>query len=454
MTQTFPAPPASTQPGAPHHRPSLESLRRQFGETVAHIGNDIDRLLPAWARDGADTLLRRRKLIICGSQDRAEIRRLVRSCEVVAIVDDFLCRKQSTLCGVPVIDADQWIERVRADRSLLSLLLVMEPVPYEYFQRLCRQWGIEHLNPLQLMHLLRRHGISLSGEAGRYFCMGLGFVEHTLANADALAAFASKLEDDYSRFSWFCILMYRLTLDPAYLSACAVGTNADAFRLNSYAVNRQFFSFGPDEVYVDGGPYLGDTVEQFIRAVGGDFRHIHSFEPVAANNTEIRKRLYTLQNEYARDFAGRITLSDKGLWSSEATLHFNPGGVINPFDAHNRVLPNAAHLVEAGMLGHVYDAATEQAASVKVPVTSIDRATNGDASFIKLEIEGAELEALKGAVDTIRRNRPQMALSVYHKPEDLTAIPGFLAELDSPYRLGFRQHYPTVMAATVLYCYR
>lgn len=203
-------------------------------------------------------------------------------------------------------------------------------------------------------------------------------------------------------------------------------------------MNRQFFRFGPDEVYVDGGPYLGDTVEQFIRAVGGDFRHIHAFEPAAANNAEIRKRLHTLQNDYARDFAGRITLNDNGLWSADTTLHFNPGDVINPLDPQQHVLPNAAHLVEAGMLGHVYDAATEQAASVRVPATSIDRATDGDASFIRLEIEGAELEALRGAVGTISRNRPQMALSVHHKPKDLTAIPGFLAGLDTPYRLGFR----------------
>lgn len=325
---------------------------------------------------------------------------------------------------------------------------------HEYFHRLCRQWDIEYLEPLQVLDAMRLQGLAITGEAGRYFCIGLEFLAHTLEHADALAAFPSRLQDEYSRFSWYCILMYRLTLDPHYLSRCSVGTNAEAFRLNSYAVNRQFFKFGDSEVYVDGGPYHGDTIEQFIRATKGDFRHIHSFEPAAGNNAEIRKRLYTLHNEYAQEFAGRISLSEKGLWSSDTTLHFNPGGVINALDPRSRVLPTAAHLVEGGMLSHVYDSSAEQAASIKVPVTSIDAATGGDATFIKLEIEGAELEALKGAVQTIRRMRPQMALSVYHKPEDLITIPGFLAEQDTGYKLGFRQHYPTVMAATVLYCYR
>ena len=432
----------------------LDAVQRRFSETCALLSRDINQLLPEWARDSADSLLHKRKLIICGSMDRAEIRMLVRTANVIAIVDDFLCRKQPTLCGVPVIDADQWIDRVRADRSIVSLLLVSECAPHQYFHRLCRQWDIACLDPLQLMHVMRLHGLNITGEAGRYFCVGHGFLNHTLENADALTAFASRLEDEYSRFSWFCVLMYRLTLNPHFLSCCSVGTNAEAYRLNSYAINRQFFRFSDEEVYVDGGPYHGDTVEQFIRAVNGRFRRIHSFEPAAGNNAEIRKRLHALQNEYAEVFAGRISLLEKGLWSSDTVLDFNPGGVIDPFDGLNHILPTAAHLVDGGMLSRVYDKATEKAAAIRVPVTTIDAATNSDASFIKLEIEGAELEALKGAIETIRRNRPQMALSVYHKPEDLITIPAFLEQTDANYKLGFRQHYPTVMAATVLYCHR
>ena len=49
--------------------------------------------------------------------------------------------------------------------------------------------------------------------------------------------------------------------------------------------------------------------------------------------------------------------------------------------------------------------------------------------FIKLDVEGAELEILKGAVETIKRLKPKMAISVYHKPEDITTISKFILEI-------------------------
>jgi len=46
--------------------------------------------------------------------------------------------------------------------------------------------------------------------------------------------------------------------------------------------------------------------------------------------------------------------------------------------------------------------------------------------FIKLDVEGAELSILKGALETIKKFKPKMAISIYHKPEDIITIPLFL----------------------------
>lgn len=119
-----------------------------------------------------------------------------------------------------------------------------------------------------------------------------------------------------------------------------------------------------------------------------------------------------------------VTVHNKGLWSSPAAL---------PFAVWRGT--SASAVSEAG--------------EVSVETETVDRAAP-DATFIKLDIEGAELEALRGAAETIRRNRPKLAVCVYHKPGDLFKIPLFIKSLVPEYRLYLRQHQP-VACETVLY---
>jgi hypothetical protein len=60
--------------------------------------------------------------------------------------------------------------------------------------------------------------------------------------------------------------------------------------------------------------------------------------------------------------------------------------------------------------------------------------------LIKLDIEGAEAPALGGARRTLARSKPVLALSAYHRPEDLWALPDLVSDLCDGYRLYLRQH--------------
>lgn len=71
-------------------------------------------------------------------------------------------------------------------------------------------------------------------------------------------------------------------------------------------------------------------------------------------------------------------------------------------------------------------------------------------TFIKMDLEGAELHALGGAKQTIQRYRPKLAVSIYHKPEDIWEIPGIILKLNPDYRLYLR-HYSIAAAETVVY---
>ena len=70
--------------------------------------------------------------------------------------------------------------------------------------------------------------------------------------------------------------------------------------------------------------------------------------------------------------------------------------------------------------------------------------------FVKMDIEGAELDSLKGGEQTIRRHRPKLAISLYHKPDDFDAIPRWLAGLDLGYQF-YLGHHTIYQNETVLF---
>jgi hypothetical protein len=70
--------------------------------------------------------------------------------------------------------------------------------------------------------------------------------------------------------------------------------------------------------------------------------------------------------------------------------------------------------------------------------------------FIKMDIEGAELSALKGAEQTLRDFRPRLAISLYHNESDLIEIPEFINSLNLGYEF-FLDHFSIHNEETVLF---
>ena len=75
---------------------------------------------------------------------------------------------------------------------------------------------------------------------------------------------------------------------------------------------------------------------------------------------------------------------------------------------------------------------------------------NEEVTFIKMDLEGSELRALMGAERIIRQYKPKLAISLYHKPEDIWELPLYILSLNSEY-IFFIDHYSVATAETVLY---
>jgi FkbM family methyltransferase len=179
----------------------------------------------------------------------------------------------------------------------------------------------------------------------------------------------------------------------------------------------------PGDVVIDGGGCLGDTALYFSHLAGPQGRvHVFEFEP--GNVGTLRANL-----ELNPELATRIDVVEQPLWHrSGETMRFDPAGPSTRLGAGTQVVETAAidALVAAGRIDRV--------------------------DFLKLDIEGAELQALEGARETITRFRPRLALSVYHREDDLIRIPAFVEELGLGYRFALG-HYTAHAEETILFAW-
>lgn len=171
------------------------------------------------------------------------------------------------------------------------------------------------------------------------------------------------------------------------------------------------------EVFVDAGCCDGKSSNNFVRWCNSD-SFIYAFEPDA-------RRIEECRNNFEKNSIN-YKLIDKGLWKEKNTV---------PFMYANK--------------GECYIG--EGNGTETVEVTSLDTELEGkEVTFIKMDIEGAELEALIGAESLIKKNRPKLAISIYHKMEDIIEIPQIILEYYPDYRLYLR-HYSIITTETILY---
>lgn len=174
------------------------------------------------------------------------------------------------------------------------------------------------------------------------------------------------------------------------------------------------------ETFVDCGAYTGDTVTAFLDKLKRDnvpgYRAIYALEPTPAAFERLAAMSRSLDNCFC---------FQKGVWDQEETLPFNVSG-----------RESIIHDSGSGTID-------------LVPLDSL--CDNVPVSFIKMDVEGAELKALRGAVNVIKKNRPTLAICIYHKPEDIITIPRFIKSLHPDYKLYVRGHSRLVTNEFVLY---
>lgn len=205
------------------------------------------------------------------------------------------------------------------------------------------------------------------------------------------------LEDEASREIFMRLVLFRLTYD----TKMHYGNQTQYL----HYFDRDVVSVGTEEVFVDCGGYVGDTLKDFKKITKNRFKKYYLFEP--------DKDLLEVAKEKGD---GRVEYINKGVWSKEDTLCFKketaPGN---------------------GALTHM----ERKEGVLEVPVVSLDEAID-EATFIKMDIEGAELEALKGGQNLIRGCHPKLAVCAYHKYEDIRVLYEAVKFFGGRYKLYLR----------------
>ncbi len=216
----------------------------------------------------------------------------------------------------------------------------------------------------------------------------------------------SKIKEKKSKKVYSDVINFRKNRDLSYLLDYKVD------RIGQYF--EDFLDLQDNEVFVDAGGYDGQTSLQFIRHCP-QYKEIYIFEPSQENLALAKENLKGFQ---------KIHFISKGLSNRKETLKFDTSS------------GSASSISENG--------------TVEIEVDTLDSLINEKITFIKMDIEGAEGLAIEGMKNHILNDYPKMAISVYHKADDLWKIPEQILTIRDDYDIYLR-HYTEGTDETVMF---
>jgi FkbM family methyltransferase len=208
--------------------------------------------------------------------------------------------------------------------------------------------------------------------------------------------------DDFSRREFAAQINWRLNAD--------FNQMADPVPETVY-FPEDLFALNDRELFVDCGAYDGDSIGAFLRATDSKFEQIVAFEPDPSNFSKLHRYVGGLPDKVS----SRIELRQQATAAYAGLVHF------------------AALGTDGSAIGE---------GDLEVECVTLDQSLGSGCSptHIKMDIEGAELDALEGARGTIARNKPVLAICAYHRQSDIWEIPLLIHSIEPGYKLFLRPH--------------
>lgn len=172
-----------------------------------------------------------------------------------------------------------------------------------------------------------------------------------------------------------------------------------------------YYHIGENEVFFDCGAYIGDSIKSFIEYTKGRYSKIVAFEPDSINLKKISKYL-------EQEKPSNVQVISAATGKHDGYISFVSSGT--------------------GASKTVSDRCCSPKITT-VKLIKLDDLIDYHPTLIKMDIEGAELDALAGAAGIIKKYKPKLAISIYHLPFDFYNIPNFIKSLVPEYKFKIRQ---------------
>lgn len=239
-------------------------------------------------------------------------------------------------------------------------------------------------------------------------------LEYIKDNWNAYVDVYNGLEDEKSKNTLYELLIAKLN------KCCTPQLLNIADEKLHYFNELTFCNNTEKEIFIDCGAYIGDTILQYNQFTKGNYKKIYAFEPNKEFLVDLDKNIKSLHD---------IEVINKGTWNKNTILKFK----------NNKEVSHITTIDEGNI----------------VEVTTIDSVvkTEDKITFIKMDIEGSELESLQGAINFIKRDMPKMAICCYHKKNDIIDLFHFMKKIENSnvrYKI-FLRHHSNSSCETILY---
>lgn len=202
------------------------------------------------------------------------------------------------------------------------------------------------------------------------------------------------LADEKSKKAFTDVLNFKISGKIEYLFSC---------ESEKSEVYESILHLSDEEKIADLGAYDGDTIREFLAYTNGKYSKIYAFEPDGKNFKKLQSKTASLDN---------IKLFNAAAWSENTTLTFAKKA------GRNSRKSDSGETVQALALDSVSD----------------------DITFIKMDIEGSEEQALRGTENIIKKCKPKLYICAYHRNSDAFLLPKLIRSFVPEYKIYYRHH--------------